>query len=116
MQEIADPIELERPQDKLIRRLCLSLSGYLDQTQIDQCIHAYEVGAAAHAGQFRKSGEAYICHPVSVAISLAEMHMDANGIMAAILHDVIEDTPVSKKELADKFGKEVAELVDGVTK
>lgn len=116
MLEIADPIELERPQDKLIRRLCTTLSGYLDQTQIDQCVHAYEVGAAAHAGQFRKSGEAYICHPVSVAISLAEMRMDANGIMAAILHDVIEDTPVSKKELTDQFGAEVAELVDGVTK
>lgn len=116
MLEIADTIELERPQDKLIRRLCTTLSGYLDKTQIDQCVHAYEVGAAAHSGQFRKSGEAYICHPVSVAISLAEMRMDANGIMAAILHDVIEDTPVSKKELASQFGAEVAELVDGVTK
>jgi RelA/SpoT family (p)ppGpp synthetase len=116
MLEIADPIELERPQDKLIRRLCTTLSGYLDQTQIDQCVRAYEVGADAHAGQFRKSGEAYICHPVSVAISLAEMRMDANAIMAAILHDVIEDTPVSKKELAAQFSPEVAELVDGVTK
>ncbi|MDO9268365.1 MAG: RelA/SpoT family protein [Methylobacter sp.] len=116
MLEIADTIELERPQDKLIRRLCTTLSGYLDQAQIDQCVRAYEVGADAHEGQFRKSGEAYICHPVSVAISLAEMRMDANGIMAAILHDVIEDTPVSKKELAEQFGTEVAELVDGVTK
>ncbi|MGZ4968275.1 MAG: RelA/SpoT family protein [Methylobacter sp.] len=116
MLEIADTIELERPQDKLIRRLCTTLSGYLDQAQIDQCVRAYEVGAAAHEGQFRKSGEAYICHPVSVAISLAEMRMDANGIMAAILHDVIEDTPLSKKELTEQFGTEVAELVDGVTK
>jgi guanosine-3',5'-bis(diphosphate) 3'-pyrophosphohydrolase len=116
MLEIADTIELERPQDKLIRRLCTTLSGYLDQTQIDQCVRAYEVGASAHEGQFRKSGEAYICHPVSVAISLAEMRMDAHGIMAAILHDVIEDTPLSKKELTDQFGAEVAELVDGVTK
>ncbi|MGZ5027725.1 MAG: RelA/SpoT family protein, partial [Methylobacter sp.] len=116
MLEIADTIELERPQDKLIRRLCTTLSGYLEQTQIDQCVRAYEVGAAAHEGQFRKSGEAYICHPVSVAISLAEMRMDANGIMAAILHDVIEDTPLSKKELTEQFGTEVAELVDGVTK
>jgi len=116
MLEIADTIELERPQDKLIRRLCATLSGYLDQSQIDQCVRAYEVGADAHEGQFRKSGEAYICHPVSVAISLAEMRMDANGIMAAILHDVIEDTPVSKKQLAEQFGTEVAELVDGVTK
>ena len=116
MLEIADILELERPQDKLVRRLCSTLSGYLDQTQIDQCVHAYQVGAAAHIGQFRKSGEAYICHPVSVAITLAEMHMDANGIMAAILHDVIEDTPISKKQLAEQFGTEVAELVDGVTK
>ncbi|MGZ5016423.1 MAG: RelA/SpoT family protein [Methylobacter sp.] len=116
MLEIADTIELERPQDKLIRRLCTTLSGYLDQPQIDQCVRAYEVGAKAHEGQFRKSGEAYICHPVSVAISLAEMRMDVHGIMAAILHDVIEDTPLSKKELTDQFGAEVAELVDGVTK
>ena len=116
MLEIADVIELERPEDKLIRRLCTTLAGYLDQSQIDQCIQAYQVGAIAHAGQFRKSGEAYICHPVSVAISLAEMRMDANGIMAAILHDVIEDTSLSKKELISQFGIEVAELVDGVTK
>ncbi len=116
MLEIVDPIELERPQDKLIRRLCSTLSGYLDQSQIAQCVHAYEVGADAHSGQFRKSGEAYICHPISVAITLAEMRMDANGIMAAILHDVIEDTPISKNELAEMFGEEVAELVDGVTK
>ena len=111
MLEIADTIELERPQDKLVRRLCTTLSGYLDQTQIDQCVQAYEVGAAAHSGQFRKSGEAYICHPVSVAISLAEMRMDANGIMAAILHDVIEDTPVSKKELAEQFGVPAARIL-----
>ncbi|MBL6986470.1 MAG: RelA/SpoT family protein [Methylobacter sp.] len=116
MLEIADTIELERPQDKLIRRLCTILSGYLDQGQIDQCIQAYKVGAEAHSGQLRKSGEAYICHPISVAISLAELRMDANGIMAAILHDVIEDTPISKAELAEKFGTEVADLVDGVTK
>lgn len=116
MLEEADTIELERPQDQLIRRLCATLSSYLDQNQINDCIRAYEFGAAAHAGQFRKSGEAYICHPVAVAISLAEMRMDASGIMAAILHDVIEDTPVSKKELAKEFSVEVAELVDGVTK
>lgn len=116
MLETADTIELERPQDQLIRRLCATLSGYLDQNQINDCIRAYEFGAAAHSGQKRKSGEAYICHPVAVAISLAEMRMDASGIMAAILHDVIEDTPVSKKELAKEFSVEVAELVDGVTK
>ncbi|MBL1262910.1 RelA/SpoT family protein [Candidatus Methylomicrobium oryzae] len=116
MLEIADPIELERPQDKLVRRLCEILGGYLDPSQIDDCVRAYEFSATAHSGQFRKSGEAYICHPVAVAISLAEMRMDANCIMAAILHDVIEDTPISKAELAAEFSLDVAELVDGVTK
>jgi (p)ppGpp synthase/HD superfamily hydrolase len=112
---VAEP-EIELPQDKLIRRLCSILSGYLEQSQIDQVVAAYECGAKAHAGQFRKSGEAYICHPVSVAICLAEMKMDMNGIMAAILHDVVEDTVVTKAHLAELFGHEVAELVDGVTK
>ncbi|MFA5982907.1 MAG: RelA/SpoT family protein [Methylococcaceae bacterium] len=116
MLNLADPIELERPQDKLIRRLCDTLGGYLDEKQINDCVRAYEFGAKAHTGQFRKSGEAYICHPISVAISLAEMRMDARGIMAAILHDVIEDTSVSKVELSKQFSPEVAELVDGVTK
>ncbi|NOT11138.1 MAG: RelA/SpoT family protein [Methylococcaceae bacterium] len=116
MLQLADNIELERPQDKLIRRLCTALSDYLDPSQINDCLKAYEYGAAAHAGQFRKSGEAYICHPVAVAISLAELRMDANGIMAAILHDVIEDTAITKNDLVSQFSKEVADLVDGVTK
>ena len=116
MSKIADTIETKRLQDELIERLCVTLSGYLDQSQINDCVRAYEFSADAHSGQFRKSGESYICHPLSVAITLAEMRMDASGIMAAILHDVIEDTPISKKELAKQFGEEVAELVDGVTK
>ncbi|MCK5478322.1 MAG: bifunctional (p)ppGpp synthetase/guanosine-3',5'-bis(diphosphate) 3'-pyrophosphohydrolase, partial [Methylococcales bacterium] len=68
------------------------------------------------SGQFRKSGEAYICHPLSVAITLAEMRMDTRGIISAILHDVIEDTPVNKDEITAEFSIEVADLVDGVTK
>ncbi|MGZ8195219.1 MAG: RelA/SpoT family protein [Methylosarcina sp.] len=116
MLELADTIELERPQDKLIRRLCAVLSGYLEPNQVNECYQAYEFGAAAHEGQFRKSGEAYICHPVAVAISLAEIRMDTNCIMAAILHDVLEDTPVTKEELVQRFSPDVAELVDGVTK
>jgi len=107
---------VEHPEEKLLHQLCDILAGYLDQDAIDNVVRAYHYGAAAHSGQFRKSGEAYICHPVSVAITLAGMHMDTHGIMAAILHDVIEDTIVSKDELAGEFGQEVAELVDGVTK
>ncbi len=116
MLQVAENFEYESPQDALVKRLCSTLSSYLEPAQVNDCVRAYEFGAKAHAGQFRKSGEAYICHPVAVAISLAEMRMDANCIMAAILHDVIEDTGVSKKELALTFNPDVAELVDSVTK
>jgi len=108
--------QTETPEDKLFRRLCSILKNYLEQAQIDEIVRAYQLGAKAHLGQFRKSGEAYICHPVSVAITLAEMRMDARGIMAAILHDVVEDTDITHQELAEEFGEEVADLVDGVTK
>ena len=82
MSNIADTIESKRLQDELILQLCSTLSGYLEQSQIDDCVRAYKFSADAHSGQFRKSGEAYICHPISVAIMLAEMRMDASGIMA----------------------------------
>lgn len=106
----------ELPQEKLVRRLCARLSEYLEQDQIDDVTRAYELAAAAHAGQFRLTGEAYICHPLAVALILAEMCMDAKGIMAAIMHDVLEDTAITKADLVAQFGDEVAELVDGVTK
>jgi guanosine-3',5'-bis(diphosphate) 3'-pyrophosphohydrolase len=75
-----------------------------------------ETGAAAHAGQTRKSGEPYITHPVAVAVVLAELGLDAETLVAAILHDTIEDTPLTREQLAAQFGETVAELVDGVTK
>ena len=109
-------IAVELPEEKLLKQLCGILRGYLDPSHIDLVVKAYHLSEKAHTGQYRKSGEAYICHPVSVAIILASMHMDANGIMAAILHDVIEDTDITKDQLKIEFGPEVAELVDGVTK
>jgi RelA/SpoT family (p)ppGpp synthetase len=114
--DIDDSFLPERPEDKLIGRLSAALSAYLIPQQVEDCVRAYHFGAEAHKGQYRKSGEAYICHPLSVALILADMHMDSHGIMAAILHDVIEDCQVTKPQLADQFGIEVAELVDGVTK
>ncbi len=111
--EIADT---EKLQELLVGRLCAALSSYLEPAQIDECRRAYQFGAQAHEGQYRKSGEDYICHPVSVAIILAEMRMDVNGVLAGILHDVMEDCDVRKNELAEAFNPEVAELVDGVTK
>ncbi|MDR3447298.1 MULTISPECIES: bifunctional (p)ppGpp synthetase/guanosine-3',5'-bis(diphosphate) 3'-pyrophosphohydrolase [Dyella] len=90
--------------------------AYLPEAQVAKVIRAYEVGAVAHEGQARKSGEPYITHPVAVAGILAELGMDAETIIAAILHDTLEDTSLSRTELAGEFGETVAELVDGVTK
>ena len=92
------------------------LESYLSKREIANIYRAYIFGYQAHSGQRRASGEAYISHPVEVARILAGLRMDSKAISAAILHDVIEDTPTAKKQLAKGFGKEVAELVDGVSK
>ncbi len=83
---------------------------------IDNIMEAYRFGASAHEGQKRVSGAPYISHPVAVATILAEQRMDAQTIIAAILHDVIEDTATEKAQLEEQFGEEVADLVDGVSK
>jgi len=89
---------------------------YLPPEQLPLLRRAWEVGASAHAGQTRKSGEPYITHPVAVAQVLAELGLDVEALIAAILHDTIEDTPLTREALAAEFGEAVAELVDGVTK
>nr|WP_320412176.1 RelA/SpoT family protein [Candidatus Methylospira mobilis] len=99
-----------------MRRLNAMLAEYLPSAHLADVQRAYDLAAASHEGQFRVSGEAYICHPVSVAIILAGMRMDARGIIAGLLHDVIEDSAVTKAQLAEQFGDEVANLVDGVSK
>ncbi|MEA9972992.1 bifunctional (p)ppGpp synthetase/guanosine-3',5'-bis(diphosphate) 3'-pyrophosphohydrolase [Xanthomonas campestris pv. raphani] len=91
-------------------------ASYLPKEQLPILRRAWEVGASAHAGQTRKSGEPYITHPVAVAGVLAELGLDMESLIAAILHDTIEDTPLTREELASEFGEAVAELVDGVTK
>ena len=90
--------------------------AYLPDDQIERVLRAFLVGAQAHAGQERKSGEPYITHPVAVAGILAELGLDAETIIAAILHDTLEDTELSRDALSAEFGDVVAELVDGVTK
>ena len=92
------------------------LSTYLQPGQIDQVVKAYHFAEEAHEGQKRKSGEPYITHPLAVANILADMHMDHQCLMAALLHDVIEDTGIPKHTLGQMFDEEVAELVDGVSK
>jgi len=104
------------PADSENSLLMLRLKSYLKQEDIDQIMEAYRFSAAAHEGQLRKSGEPYISHPVTVACILAELHLDPQALMAALLHDVMEDTGATKQQIAEKFGKTVAELVDGVSK
>ncbi|MBP9604749.1 MAG: HD domain-containing protein, partial [Chromatiaceae bacterium] len=109
----------EQPPDRprfQIGDLCIYLESYLSTEQIREVYRAFQFGAEAHAGQTRKSGEPYIQHPIAVARILAEMHMDYKCLMAAILHDVIEDTGHSKETVAALFDEEIAELVDGVSK
>ena len=92
------------------------LGSYLEPSQIDQVRRAYTFADEAHQGQTRKSGEPYISHPLAVASILADMHMDHQCLMAALLHDVMEDTGIPKHTLGKKFDPQVAELVDGVSK
>ncbi len=99
-----------------LKRLLETLEAYMSAEQIAPVAKAYEFGALAHEGQTRMSGEPYITHPVAVAQTLANMHLDAQTITAAILHDVIEDTETPVSELEELFGNEVAALVDGVSK
>ncbi|MFI4914720.1 MAG: RelA/SpoT family protein [Steroidobacterales bacterium] len=99
-----------------LKELLATVSEYLPAEQVERVREAAEFGAAAHQGQKRLSGEPYISHPVAAAELLAELHLDADTIVSAILHDVIEDTPIAKDDIAKRFGNDVAEIVDGVTK
>jgi len=103
--------------EKAIRAVCKGrLSAYLSQDAIDDVYRAFLFAEQGHRGQTRKSGEQYIHHPIEVADTLAELQMDSRTLMAALLHDVIEDTPATKDEIIEKFGDDVALLVDGVSK
>jgi GTP pyrophosphokinase len=91
-------------------------SAYLKPEDISQVESAYHFSEAAHQGQFRQSGEPYISHPLAVANILAQWHLDSQALTAALLHDVMEDTSVTKSEISRNFGPPVAELVDGLSK
>ena len=99
-----------------IDTLAERLSTYLAADQVNLVRRAYFYAEQAHDGQRRRSGEAYVTHPLAVASILADMHMDHQSLMAAMLHDVIEDTGIAKEALHSQFGETVAELVDGVSK
>jgi GTP diphosphokinase / guanosine-3',5'-bis(diphosphate) 3'-diphosphatase len=99
-----------------LKELLSAAGAYLPAEQVDRIRLAAEFGAEAHRGQKRNTGEPYIAHPVAAAEILASLRVDADTIVAAILHDVIEDTPIAKDEIASRFGDSVAEIVDAVTK
>ncbi len=107
--EVSDP-------DLLLEDLCSELETYLDPAQISEVRRAHQFSARAHEGQQRLSGEPYISHPLAVARILAGMRMNTECIVAALLHDVIEDTPTAREQIAEQFGEDVAHLVDGVSK
>ena len=97
-------------------RVFVDSLSYLEPEEIRQVLEAYQFSEAAHHGQKRLSGEPYITHPLAVAGALAEWRMDVQAVIAALLHDVMEDTAVTKTEIAVRFGKQVADLVDGLSK
>src|SRR5512141_961069 len=99
-----------------INQLVSKLETYLPPEQVERVQEAYDLAFQAHDGQRRRSGEPYIPHPVAVADLLADLRLDAETMIAAILHDVMEDTPIAKEEITSRFGQDVADLVDGVSK
>jgi GTP pyrophosphokinase len=104
------------PADSEDSALSLRLKEYLKPQDIAQVWEAYRYAYQAHEGVVRKTGEPYITHPVSVACILADLHLDMPTLLAALLHDVVEDTEITTLDIKEKFGQQVAELVDGVTK
>src|SRR4030065_401474 len=90
--------------------------AYLSADEVGQIEQAYEFSRSAHEGQFRKSGEPYISHPLAVADILAGWHLDAQTLCAALLHAVVEDTPATASEIEARFGKAVGMLGEGVAK
>jgi len=113
---VKPPLAPLLPADSEESQLTLRLKEYLKPEDIEHIWTAYRFSAAAHEGQNRMSGEPYITHPVAVAGILANLHLDVPTIIAALLHDVVEDTGITKQQVGDQFGKQVAELVDGLSK
>lgn len=112
------PLDMHPPIDLAedFEHFLAQLRNYLKHEDVDQVIAAYHFSANAHRGQFRSSGDPYISHPLAVAETLAHWRLDPQALIAALLHDVMEDTAITKAQIAQDFGKVTAELVDGVSK
>ncbi|HIS47838.1 MAG TPA: bifunctional (p)ppGpp synthetase/guanosine-3',5'-bis(diphosphate) 3'-pyrophosphohydrolase [Candidatus Scybalocola faecigallinarum] len=113
--EVVQTKDFTAPED-LYAQLIARVKKYHPSTDISQIEKAYNIASKAHEGQFRKSGEPYIIHPLSVALILADLELDKETIVGGLLHDVVEDTVMTDEEIEKEFGKEVALIVDGVTK
>ena len=113
--EVIQTKDFTAPED-LYNQLIARVRKYHPSTDISQIEKAYKIARNAHEGQFRKSGEPYIIHPLSVALILADLELDKETIVGGLLHDVVEDTVMTDEEIEKEFGKEVALIVDGVTK
>ena len=113
-----EPVPSQQPPatEEPAYRVFLDSLDYLSLADVERIKEAYAFSARAHANQKRMSGEAYITHPLAVAGAVVEWRMDGDAVCAALLHDVLEDTGTTKRELAERFGREVAELVDGLSK
>ena len=113
----AKPVETEiEPPIATLARLNSALDTYLDPKDISLVREAYRFSDQAHLGQFRSSGSPYITHPIAVAEICAGWKLDADALCAALLHDVMEDQGITKQELLEKFGNDVADMVDGLSK
>jgi guanosine-3',5'-bis(diphosphate) 3'-pyrophosphohydrolase len=117
---LTPPLDLDMPCPdpcpEVAAQLLQKAGTYLPAEMLDKIFRAYQLGALAHQGQVRNSGEAYITHPLAVAEILADQRMDGEALCAAILHDALEDTALPRAFIADTFGESVAEMVEGVTK
>ena len=114
-KSVGTPADFTSPE-VLYNKLIETIRQYHPSSDLSDIERAYKVAKEAHEGQFRKSGEPYIIHPLCVAIILAELELDKESIIAGLLHDVVEDTVMTSEDVAREFGDEVALLVDGVTK
>lgn len=114
-KEISKPEDFTKPEE-LYNRLIQTIKQYHPSTDLSLIEKAYHMASEAHQGQFRKSGEPYIIHPLCVALILAELELDKETIIAGLLHDIVEDTDITLEDVTREFSAEVALLVDGVTK
>ena len=110
-REVPHPVEVD-----LASPLFEQAAVYLKPGELSLLEEAYQYSRKAHQGQFRKTGEPYVSHPVAVSQILTSWNLDAPALIAALLHDVVEDTHITKSEIGQKYGEVVADLVDGVSK